>query len=258
MLKVFKNLYNYRELLKTNVKKEIRGKYKNSFLGVIWSFLNPLLQIAVYAIVFQMILKNPQENYVVFLCCGLIPWTFFSTAISRSAFTMVENGNILKKVYFPREILPISVVTSEAVNFLISTVIIFAFVIFSGIGITKYILVYPLIFIAQYLLLLAISFIVSSVCVYIRDLQHFIGIFLQLLFYATPIVYSIDILPPEAAWILNLNPMTYIIEGYRDIFYNQTMPDVQSILILIGIVLVAIVIGYLIFNKLQKGFAEEL
>ena len=258
MLKVFKNLYNYRELLKTNVKKEIRGKYKNSFLGVIWSFLNPLLQIAVYAIVFQMILKNPQENYVVFLCCGLIPWTFFSTAISRSAFTMVENGNILKKVYFPREILPISVVTSEAVNFLISTVIIFAFVIFSGIGITKYILVYPLIFIAQYLLLLAISFIVSSVCVYIRDLQHFIGIFLQLLFYATPIVYCIDILPPEAAWILNLNPMTYIIEGYRDIFYNQTMPDVQSILILIGIVLVAIVIGYLIFNKLQKGFAEEL
>lgn len=258
MLNVFKNLYNYRELLKTNVKKEIRGKYKNSFLGVIWSFLNPLLQIAVYAIVFQMILKNPQENYVVFLCCGLIPWTFFSTAISRSAFTMVENGNILKKVYFPREILPISVVTSEAVNFLISTVIIFAFVIFSGIGITKYILVYPLIFIAQYLLLLAISFIVSSVCVYVRDLQHFIGIFLQLLFYATPIVYSIDALPPEAAWILNLNPMTYIIEGYRDIFYNQTMPDVQSILILIGIVLVAIVIGYLIFNKLQKGFAEEL
>ena len=144
MLNVFKNLYNYRELLKTNVKKEIRGKYKNSFLGVIWSFLNPLLQIAVYAIVFQMILKNPQENYVVFLCCGLIPWTFFSTAISRSVFTMVENGNILKKVYFPREILPISVVTSEAVNFLISTVIIFAFVIFSGIGITKYILVYPL------------------------------------------------------------------------------------------------------------------
>ena len=258
MLNVFKNLYNYRELLKTNVKKEIRGKYKNSFLGVIWSFLNPLLQIAVYAIVFQMILKNPQENYVVFLCCGLIPWTFFSTAISRSAFTMIENGNILKKVYFPREILPISIVTSEAANFLISTIIILAFVIFSGIGITKYILVYPLIFIAQYLLLIAISFIVSSVCVYVRDLQHFIGIFLQLLFYATPIVYSVETLPPEAAWILKLNPMTYIIEGYRDIFYNQTMPDIQSILILIAIVLVAIVIGYLIFNKLQKGFAEEL
>jgi ABC-type polysaccharide/polyol phosphate export permease len=211
MFKVFKNLYNYRELLKTNVKKEIRGKYKNSFLGVLWSFLNPLLQIAVYAIVFPLILRNTQENYVIFLCCGLIPWTFFSTAISRSAFTMVENGNILKKVYFPREILPISVVTSEAVNFLISTIIILAFVLFSGLGITKYVLLYPIVFLAQYLLLLAISFVVSSICVYIRDLQHFIGIFLQLLFYATPIVYAADTIPEEFAWILQLNPMTYII-----------------------------------------------
>ena len=97
MLTIFKDLYKYRELLKTSVKKEIRGKYKNSFLGVLWSFLNPLLQIIVYAIVFQIILKNPQENYAIFLCCGLIPWTFFSSAITRSAFTMIENGNIIKK-----------------------------------------------------------------------------------------------------------------------------------------------------------------
>ncbi len=258
MVNVFKNLYNYRELLKTNVKKEIRGKYKNSFLGVLWSFLNPLLQIAVYAIVFPLILRNTQENYVIFLCCGLIPWTFFSTAITRSAFTMIENGNILKKVYFPREILPISVVTSEAVNFLISTIIILAFVLCSGLGITKYVLLYPLIFVAQYLLLLAISFIVSSICVYIRDLQHFIGVFLQLLFYATPIVYAPDSIPENFKWILNLNPMTYIINAYRDIFYNQTMPDVKAIFILICVVIVAIVIGYLIFNKLQKRFAEQL
>lgn len=258
MFKVFKNLYNYRELLKTNVKKEIRGKYKNSFLGVLWSFLNPLLQIAVYAIVFPLILKNTQENYVIFLCCGLIPWTFFSTAISRSSFTMIENGNILKKVYFPREILPISVVTSEAINFLISTIIILVFVLFSGLGITKYILLYPIVFLAQYLLLLAISFVVSSICVYVRDLQHFIAIFLQLLFYATPIVYAADTIPTEFAWILKLNPMTYVINGYRDIFYNQTMPDIVSLLILIAVIVVIIVIGYLIFNKLQKGFAEEL
>ena len=195
MINVFKNLYQYRELLKTNVKKEIRGKYKNSFLGVLWSFLNPLLQIAVYAIVFPLILRNTQENYVIFLCCGLIPWTFFSTAITRASFTMVENGNILKKVYFPREILPISVVTSEAVNFMISTIIILTFVIFGGLGITKYVLFYPIILVVQYLLVLAISLIVSSICVYIRDLQHFIGIFIQLLFYATPVVYSAETIP---------------------------------------------------------------
>ena len=153
-MKVFKNLYNYRELLKTSVKKEIRGKYKNSFLGVLWSFLNPLLQILVYAIVFPLILKNNEKNYVIFLCCGLIPWTFFSTAITRAAFTMIENGNIIKKVYFPREILPISIVTSEAINFLISTLIIIAFVLVYGVGLTSFILYYPIIFIVQYILIL--------------------------------------------------------------------------------------------------------
>lgn len=258
-MNVFKSLYNYRELLKTNVKKEIRGKYKNSFLGVLWSFLNPLLQILVYAIVFPLIMKNNEKSYVVFLCCGLIPWTFFSTAITRAAFTMIENGNIIKKVYFPREILPMSICISEAVNFLISTIIIIAFVLFNGLGLTTYILFYPIIYIVQFLLVLAISFIVSSVTVYIRDLQHLIGVALQLLFYATPIVYNANTIAGTGfEWVLAINPMTYIIGAYRDIFYNQVMPDIKSLLILGGILIVACVIGYMIFNKLQKGFAEEL
>ncbi len=258
MINVFKNLYKYRELLKTNVQKEIRGKYKNSFLGVLWSFLNPLLQIAVYALVFPLILRNTQENYVIFLCCGLIPWTFFATTISRSAFTMVENGNIIKKVYFPREILPISVVTSETVNFLISTIIIIGFVIFGGLGISKYIIFYPIVLIAQYLLLIAISLIVSSISIYIRDLQHLIGVALQLLFYAAPIVYAPESIPEQFKWILYCNPMTYIINGYRSIFYNQTMIELKPLLILIGCSIIGCIVGYMIFNKLQKGFAEQL
>lgn len=258
MISVFKNLYNYRELLKTNVKKEIRGKYKNSFLGVLWSFLNPLLQIAVYAIVFPLILRNTQPNYVIFLCCGLVPWTFFSTAISRSAFTMIENGNIIKKVFFPREILPISVVTSETVNFFISTIIIIGFVVFGGLGLTQYIVFYPLVLLAQYILLLGISLIISSISVYVRDLQHLIGVVLQLLFYAAPIVYAPEVIPENFKWIIDINPMTYIINGYRDIFYNQTAPDWQPLLILIGGGILFCVVGYLIFNKLQKGFAEQL
>ena len=189
-MSVFQDLYNYRELLKTSIKKEVRSKYKNSFLGVLWSFLNPLLQIMVYAIIFSLILKNKQEHYAIFLCCGLIPWSFFSVSINKSAYTIIENGNIIKKVYFPREIIPISVVTAETINFLISTLIIVGFVIIGGIGISKYIFFYPLILIAQYLVILAISFVISSICVYFRDLQHFIGIILQLLFYAAPIVYS--------------------------------------------------------------------
>ncbi len=257
-MNILKNLYQYRELLKTSVKKEVRGKYKHSFLGVLWSFLNPLLQIGVYALVFPLIMKSNETNYTVFLCCALIPWNFFSTAINRSSFTMVENGNILKKVFFPREILPISVVTSEAVNFIISTVIILGFVLGFGLGITKYVVFYPLILLVQYVLLIGISFIVSSICVYIRDLQHFIGVFLQLMFYATPIAYNASVIPENYQWIMRLNPMSYIITGFRDIFYYQQMPDIKGLLFLFILGVLLCTIGYVIFSKLQKGFAEQL
>lgn len=257
-MNVFKGLYEYRELLKTSIKKDIRGRYKNSILGVFWSFLNPLLQLAVYAIVFPLIMKSDIPNYTVFVCCGLIPWTFFSTAISRTSFVMVENGNIIKKVYFPREILPISIVTSELVNFFISTIIILAFVIAYGMGFTWYIVFYPVILIVQYILLIGISLLVSSLTVYFRDLQHFIGILLQLLFYATPIVYGMDIIPVSFQWILKLNPMSYIIDGYRSIFYYQRMPDLVGLGIVFAISIVLCIVGYFIFNKLQKRFAEEL
>jgi len=254
----FKRLYEYRELLKTNVKKDVRGKYKKSFFGFLWSFLNPLLQIGVYAIVFPLILKNTQENYVIFLCTGLIPWAFFSTTISRAAGCMIENGNIIKKVYFPREIIPISLVTAEAINFIISTIIILGFVVFGGLGITKYIVFYPIILVVQYLLVLALSFVISAITVYFRDLQHFIGVGLQLLFYGTPIVYSGETIPEAFKWIININPMSYIIGAFRDIFYNQQIPNLIGLGKLAGILIVLCIVGYMIFNKLQKKFAEEL
>lgn len=257
-MNIFKNLFKYRELLKTSVQKDVRGKYKNSFLGVAWSFLNPLLQIAVYAFVFGSILNVNEENYAVFICCGLIPWTFFSSAINRSAFTMIENGNILKKVYFPREILPISVVTAEAINFVISSIIILAFVLFTGLGVSWTWIFYPFILFVLYVFLIAISFFVSSVTVYFRDLQHFIGVFLQLLFYATPIAYSVSRVPEQFSWVVRYNPIAYVIEGFRDIFIYHTVPEISSLFVLLFISLIMGSIGYCVFSKLQKGFAEEL
>lgn len=257
-MKVFKNIYEYRELLKTNVKKEIRGKYKKSFFGIIWSFLNPLLQLAVYAIIFPIILKVQQENYVIFVCSALIPWTFFTTVVAQSSGIIIGNANIIKKVYFPREILPISVTTSAAINFLISTIIILAFVLFSGLGITWHIVFYPMVLLVQYILSLGISFILSSVTVYFRDLEHFVGIAIMLLFYATPIVYSIKTIESGYATILKLNPMAHIVEAYRSIFYYQDIPNLKYLGILFVISTVLCVIGYYIFKKLEKRFAEEV
>lgn len=257
-MNIFKKIYNYRELLKTNVKKEIRGRYKNSILGVMWSFLNPLLQLAVYAIIFGALLAGGDPTYHIYICVALIPWTYFTTAITQSAFTIIGNGDIIKKVYFPREILPISVVTSGAVNFIISTSIILIFVVASGLGISKYILLYPVILLIQYILLIGIAFIVSSITVYFRDLEHIIGVVLMAAFYGTPIVYKLEQLPTNLQIIMQLNPMTHLINAYRDIFYYQQMPNFKVLGLLFIIALVLTVIGYFIFKKLQKGFAEEL
>ena len=257
-MNIAKDLYNYRELLKTSITKDVGGKYKHSFLGVIWSFMNPLLQIAVYALVFQVILKSNIENYAVYLCCGLVPWQYFSSVVLRGAAAIIDNGNIIKKVYFPREILPISVVASEGVNFLISTTIILGFVIFGGIGLSWNILWYFLILAIQIIVSIGIAFIVSSLTVYFRDLLHLLGILMQLLFYATPIVYSMDSVPASMKWLLMLNPMSYLIEGYRNIFYNKTMPNFKGLLIALVMGVVLCVCGYFIFRKLEKRFAEEL
>lgn len=257
-MNIFKKIYNYRELLKTNVKKEIRGRYKNSILGVVWSFLNPLLQLAVYAVIFGALLAGGDPTYHIYICVALIPWTYFTTAITQSAFTIIGNGDIIKKVYFPREILPISVVTSGAVNFMISTIIILAFVLFSGLGISKYIILYPVILLIQYILLLGISFIVSSITVYVRDLEHIIGVILMAAFYGTPIVYKLEQLPANLQVFMQLNPMTHLINAYRDIFYYQQMPNLKMLGIILLIGLALTVVGYFIFKKLQKGFAEQL
>ena len=257
-MNIFKKIYNYRELLKTNVKKEIRGRYKNSILGVMWSFLNPLLQLAVYAVIFGALLAGGDPTYHIYICVALIPWTYFTTTITQAAFTVIGNADIIKKVYFPREILPISVVTSGAVNFMISTIIILGFLFMAGLGITPYILLYPVILLIQYLLLIGIAFIVSSITVYFRDLEHIIGVVLMAAFYGTPIVYKLEQLPENLQVLMNLNPMTHLINAYRDIFYYQQMPNITALGVLFTIALGLTIIGYFVFKKLQKGFAEEL
>ncbi len=258
MIKLFKELYQYRELLKTNIKKEIRGKYKGAWLGILWSYLNPLLMLGVYSIVFSKIMRVDIPNYTMFLFTALIPWTFFTTALTQGSDSIVVNGNILKKVYFPREIIPISIVTSNAVNFLFSSIIMFFFMFVTGLGFSWHIIFFPVILLIQYLLLLGITFILSSTTVYIRDLQHIIGVVLMAMFYGTPIVYSLDMVPQSLKQILLLNPMTAIINSYRDILFYKRLPDFHYLTIIFITSIFVISIGLIIFKKLQKNFAEEL
>ena len=258
MINKIKEIYKYRELLKTNVQKEIRGKYKGAWLGVLWSFLNPLLQLLVYSLIFPIILKVQIPHYPVFLFVALIPWTFFTNAITQGATCIIQDANIIKKVYFPREILPLSVVIGAAVNFLISCVIIVAVLLISGMGISWHIIFLPVIVLVQTVILLGIDLIFSALTVYLQDLQHLISVAIMMLFYATPIVYTLESIPKDFIWVFYLNPMASIITSYRDIFYYQQIPNLTSLGILFIIGIVLILIGMKIFDKLQRNFAEEL
>lgn len=255
---MIKELYNYRQLLKSNVRKEIRGKYKGSFLGVLWSFVNPLLMTLVYAIVFPFILRNSQNHYTTFIVIAILPWTWFTTSISQGTNCILMQGQILKKVYFPRIILPLSIVLSTLINFLISCLIILLFLLFSGIGFSWYILLLPFIVIIQFILTLGIVLITSSIDIYIRDLEYIINFFISMLFYATPVLYSMDMFPKRVQMILHLNPMATIIESYRNIFFYQKMPDILGLVAVFIISILLLTLGIFTFKKLEKGFAEEV
>lgn len=257
-MQLIKDLKQYREFLKSNVKKEIRGKYKGSFLGVLWSFLNPLLSVIVYAIIFPYIMRMSMNHYLIYLITGIIPWTFFTMSINVGMVSVLVNANIIKKVYFPRIILPISSVTSALVNFLISLVIVCVFVLFSGIGFSINLLFLPIVVVIQYILMLGITFVLSAIDLYFRDVENIMLFILNMLFYATPILYAPSIFPEKLRWVIALNPMAHLINAYRDIFYYKVMPNFGSLGIVFLVSVVIFFAGYAIFEKLQKGFAEEV
>ena len=264
---LFEELHVYREFLKTSILKDFRGKYKKSFLGVLWSFINPLLQLLVYAIVFPLIMRQKVENYTLFLVVALIPWTFFNTTVSQSPGTIIANGGIIKKVYFPRIILPLSNVTSNLITFLISGIIVVAALFIGGIGIGPSIAALPLVILIEYVLCLAFSFILSSITVYIRDLEYFVNVLMMLWFYLTPVLYDVSMIPDTANFlgmtinpriIYDINPLAHVMTAYRTILYHKEFPDIISLLILLLISILLLIVGFIIFNKCEKSFAEEL
>lgn len=256
---MFTELWNYRELIKTSVKKEIRGKYKASFLGVLWSFINPLLQVLVYAIVFPYMLKNTGDNYVVYLVTGIIPWTFFQTVINECVGCIKGNAGIIKKVYFPREILPFSAAISGLINFFIACIIILVFCAFGNVGFSIHLLWVPVFAVAECLIALGLGMALGAMNAYVQDLEYIVNFILMLAFYASPIIYQMSMFQSES-FIYNaimMNPMTKIIMGYRNAFLYHQSPQLVDVGMLFLISLLILCIGYLIFKKLEKGFAEQ-
>lgn len=258
-MQIFKELYAYREMTASLVRKDLKGRYKGSALGFLWTFINPLLQLAIYTFVFQIILKNPMPNYYMHLFVALVPWIFFSSALTTGSRAILGQANLVKKIYFPREVMPISYATSSFVNMILSFIIIFAVLIISPIKIHLIpVLFLPLIMIIQYLLVVGTTMITSSLTVYLRDLEHIMGVLNMAWMYLSPVVYPISYIPDNMMRLYLINPMSPIIICYRDILYYGTVPQASMMLLSLGESLIVLLVGFLIFQKLKKHFAEEL
>lgn len=258
-MKALKELYAYRQMIVGLVRKDLRGRYKGSVLGFLWTFINPLLQLMVYTMVFSVIMKNGIEKYYIYLFVALIPWIFFSSSITSGCSSIISSKEMVKKIYFPREVLPISTVTSGFINMLYCFIVIFAVLLIARIGFNIYaILCLPIIMIVEYFLALGFALIFSALTVYFRDLEYILGIITMAWMYLTPVLYSIDSVPEELRSILMMNPMSPVIIAYRDILYYKQVPQLETLISALAVGLIACVLGYLIFHKLQKHFVEEL
>lgn len=259
-MSVLKEIYSYREMIRSLVKRDLRGRYKGSALGFLWTFINPLFQLIIYTIVFSMIVRAENiDKFYLFLFVALVPWIFFSSAIVGGATSILQQKEMVKKIYFPRQILPIAYVTSSFINMLFSFVIIFAAIIVSGVGVNFLaLLCLPIIMIVEYILALGIALLSAALTVYFRDLEHILGIITMAWMYLTPIMYSFDMVPDNLKHIFNLNPMTPVILAYRDILYYTRVPNITTLMHAVILGGVVLVIGSIIFSKLQKNFVEEL
>lgn len=258
-MNLIKELYNYREMIISLVKKDLRGRYKGSALGFLWTFINPLFQLIIYTIVFSTIMRMGVDKFYMFLFVALVPWIFFSACLQQGATCIMDNKEMVKKIYFPRLVLPLSFVTSCFVNMLLSFVVIFAVIIVTGFGINPVALLFlPLIMIIEYALALGISLITSACTVYVRDLQHILSIIGMGWMYLTPVVYPSSMVPDKYRTLFNLNPMTPIITAYRDILYYKNIPHMTTLIQASAMGLILIIVGMVVFSRLQRNFVEEL
>lgn len=252
-------IYCYRTMIASLIQRDLRGRYKGSVLGFAWTFLNPLLQLAVYTVVFSTIMRNGIEDYYIFLFVALIPWIFFSASLTGGASCIWSQKELVKKIYFPREVLPIAHVTCQLVNMLLSFIVIFIVLLISGKGINIYAILYlvPVIMV-EYLLALGIAFVTSSLTVYFRDLEHILVVIAMAWQFLSPVMYSVDQVPERVRTIFMANPMSSVIIAYRDILYYRQTPQLSTLLLAVFLGVGFLIVGWFLFGQLEKHFAEEL
>lgn len=268
-------LVRYRSLIYNLVLRELKTRYKNSVLGFFWSLLNPLGMMLVFTVVFQFL--NPRsdiEKYPIFLLCGLLPWNFFSMSVLGSISSVSGNAHLVKKVYFPREALPIASVLAQLVNFLLAFVVLFAVLLVFRTNFSPWLPVLPYLILVQTCFALGIAFFLSTLNVFYRDTMMVMDVVMLAWFFLSPVFYSYDILitadaAPQMTTVLGfsfdlsrvayiLNPMASIINLYRDLLYYGYRTDFDFLLRTTLTALVVLLAGYWFFTRYSGRFGEEV
>jgi len=287
MIERLKDLWQHRELLFNMTRKELKVKYKRSVLGFLWSFVTPLIMLAVFSLVFSILAKSQVNWFVVYLMAGLFPWLFFVNSLTQSVGSVVGNPGLVKKVYFPREVLPLGSIGANVFQFVMQMLILLAFLLIIGWHFSPYILMLPLVMLLEIVFTTGFVLYLSAANVYLRDVQHFTEVATMAWFWLTPIVYVIGVVQGKlggAFRLYLLNPITNMTELYVWCIYNPKyyaplsfvpgkrmvfipLPKLQPAVVylsfwgILGTIILSVLLlifGYYYFTKKERGFAEQI
>jgi lipopolysaccharide transport system permease protein len=253
-----KNLKNYRDLLIVLTNKEIKIRYKNSLLGYFWSIANPLAFSFVFFIAFKVVMKIDMENYTLFLISGLFPWQWFSNSMNASPMIFLGNASIIKKVNFPRNIIPLATILQDMLHFILSIPVITIFLfIYHKSPSLSWLYGIPFLLSIQLFMVYGLSLMVSSINLFFRDMEKLVGILITLLFYFTPIIYPERMIPERLQYLINFNPLAPLMISWRNMFINGTVEPVY-LMVSSLFAIVAFTAGFTVYRKLSWKFAEVL
>ncbi len=253
-------VWEHRELLHTLVGREIKLRYKQTAIGVSWVLLQPLVTMLIFTVIFGGLAKMPSDGvwYPVFALTALLPWTYFSQAVTRSGGALVSNANLVSKIYFPRILLPLSTVIAPLVDFVLSLVLLFGLLVYAGIPLTWKLATLPIFILIAMISALGVSLVVSATNVKYRDVGHAIPFVMQIWMFVSPIVYPVSLVPEKWRFLYGLNPMAGVIEGFRWAVLGQTAPDptVMSASFLVFVVFLLVSLVY--FRQMERQFADVI
>ena len=258
MIRYLRSFISYKDLVKNLVSRDFKTRYKRSYLGILWSLLNPLFVIIVYTMAFDYIIRVQVKDFPMFFMCAYLPWSFITASLPLCLSSLSDSGYLIKAVYFPREILPLSVMLSCLVHFLITFIFVFPILAIFGYYPQWTFFLLPVIIFLQTLFTFGLCLFLSSIHVFFRDVRYILEVVLTVWFWLTPIVYPIALIPEQYQSLYKLNPMTTFVLAYRDILLNGKVPLPHYWLAIIVATAGSLLLGYLLFSRVRKRLAEEI